>query len=101
MDHKYYIVMSVCRINQEVPFHATTGSPLSHSYKHSVRNSVNKKRGKCTVLHFLAAISSFPPGQFSKVSPSFPTCVGTENLDRSFHTTAGLRPSDLWNNLRN
>jgi hypothetical protein len=59
MDHKYYILMSVCRINQEVPFHATIGAPLSQSCKHSVKNSVNKKRGKWTVFHFLAAILSF------------------------------------------
>jgi len=56
MDNKYYILMSVCRTNQEVPFH---GAPLSHSCKHSVRNSVKKKRGKWTVFHFLAAIFSF------------------------------------------
>jgi len=62
MDHKYYILMSVRHINQEAPFHATistNGSRLSHDYKHSVRNSVNKKRGRRTVFHFLAAISSF------------------------------------------
>jgi len=36
MDHKYYILISVCRINQEAPFRPTisaTGSLLSHSYK--------------------------------------------------------------------
>lgn len=62
MDHKCYILMFVCRINQEAPFHATIstiGSRLSHGYKLSVRKTVNKKRGKLTIFHFLAAISSF------------------------------------------
>lgn len=56
--------------------------------------------GKMDIFLFPRSHFLIPPGQFSKESTCFPKCVGTENLDRSFHTTAGLRPSHLWSNLR-